>query len=207
MGLISKTFTFTVGATIIASEHNTNFDTVYNLVNGSIDNVNISGSAAIADTKLGQITTASKVSGAALTALANIPSAAGIIPIANIPANLQVATATRNIALASGTQAITVSGTSFTPRSAIILASVDTNVGTNMTSWGMDDGSRHVCVATSGTRNLIDSNFSIRAIVTGGTTEYRGLFNSFTSGGGSITWTRVGGTTVGTLQLYIGFLR
>ncbi len=39
---------------------------------------------AIADTKLEQITTAGKVSGAALTALASIPEEAGIIPIANM---------------------------------------------------------------------------------------------------------------------------
>lgn len=203
MSLISKQYTFTVGATIVASEHNSNFDTIYNDFNGNITNANISGSAAIEDTKLDQITTASKVAGDALTSLANIPSGAGIIPLANIPALLQAVSATRNVALAGGTTAIVMSGTSFTPRSAIILALTD-----NKMSIGMDDGSRHYCLLTNGTaRYLNDSSFSIRSVQTSGTTEYRGLFNAFNAGGGSITWTRVGGTTQGTMQLYIGFMR
>jgi len=52
MANITKTYTFSAGSTIIASEHNTNFDTIYNEFNGSISNVNISGSAAIAYSKL-----------------------------------------------------------------------------------------------------------------------------------------------------------
>ena len=50
--LITKSFTYSTGATIVASEHNTNADTVYNEINGNINNANISGSAAIANTKL-----------------------------------------------------------------------------------------------------------------------------------------------------------
>lgn len=204
MALISKPYTFTVGSVIVASEHNSNFDTVYNLVNGNIDNANISGSAAIVDSKLAQITTASKVSGAALTSLSSIPSAAGLIPLANLNAILQVASATRDISLAGGTQAIAMSGTSFTPNSAIILSAVNL---TNKISYGMDDGSRHQSISYDGSKHFADSDFSVRAITASGTTEYRGLFNSFNAGGGSITWTRVGGTTSGTLQLYVGFLR
>jgi len=93
MGVITKTYTFSTGATIVAAEHNSNFDTIYNAFNGSIDDANISATAAIADTKLDQITTAGKVSGTSLTLLGNIPSAAGIIPVAHIPtgtANNQV---------------------------------------------------------------------------------------------------------------------
>lgn len=52
---------------------------------GIIINADINASAAIADSKLAQITTASKVSGAALTSLASIPSGAGVIPSANVP--------------------------------------------------------------------------------------------------------------------------
>ena len=56
-------------------------------------NADVSASAAIVDTKLDTIATASKVSGAALTLLANIPSGAGVIPSANLPGggNLVVA--------------------------------------------------------------------------------------------------------------------
>ena len=52
MSSISKPFTFSAGATIIASEHNNNYDTIYNDYNGNITNVNIAGNAAIAESKL-----------------------------------------------------------------------------------------------------------------------------------------------------------
>ena len=84
MSTISKPHTFSAGATIIASEHNSNFDTIYNDYNGNVTNVNIASGAGITDTKLAQITTASKVSGSALTSLSSIPSGAGEIPGANI---------------------------------------------------------------------------------------------------------------------------
>ena len=51
---------------IVASEHNSNFDVLYNLVNGSIDNANIDAGAAIVDTKLAQLTTAGKVASSAV---------------------------------------------------------------------------------------------------------------------------------------------
>lgn len=50
-----------------------------------IANDKVSPAAAIVDTKLAQITTAGKVSGAALVLLPNIPAGAGIIPVANLP--------------------------------------------------------------------------------------------------------------------------
>lgn len=52
MALIVKPYTFTAGATIVASEHNSNFDTIINDYNGNITNANISASAAISATKL-----------------------------------------------------------------------------------------------------------------------------------------------------------
>ena len=67
MAAIGKPNTFSAGATILAAEHNENFDTIYNDYNGNITNVNIAANAAIADTKLAQITTASKVVFSALT--------------------------------------------------------------------------------------------------------------------------------------------
>jgi hypothetical protein len=66
MGQISKTYTFTAGGTVLASEFNTNYDTIYAEFNTKIDNSNIKSGAAIADTKLDTISTAGKVN---LTAL------------------------------------------------------------------------------------------------------------------------------------------
>lgn len=126
MSLISKQYTFTVGATIIASEHNANFDTIYNDYNGNITNANMSGSAAISysklnlndsvknsdisssaaivDSKLATISTAGKVTGDALTSLANIPSGAGNIPRVNSPSGSLVQTIYSTVrTLVSGT--------------------------------------------------------------------------------------------------------
>lgn len=83
MALISKDFTFSTGATIVAAQFNTNFDTLFNSINGNLNNANIIANANIADTKLAQITTPSKVDGTALTGLDGIPSAAGRIPKEN----------------------------------------------------------------------------------------------------------------------------
>ena len=66
MSIITKPNTFSAGATIIASEHNSNFDTIYAEFNGNITNSNIAAAAAIADSKLAQITTAQKVNTSAL---------------------------------------------------------------------------------------------------------------------------------------------
>lgn len=84
MAIINKPYTFSAGATIVAAEHNSNFDTIYNDYNGGISNANISSMANITDTKLAQLTTAGKVSGAAITLLTSVPSGAGVIPAANL---------------------------------------------------------------------------------------------------------------------------
>lgn len=74
-----------------------------------IVNAEISASAAIADSKLATISTAGKVSGAALTSLANIPAGAGVIPAANLPATGGVATELSfvNADLSSGVLTVT----------------------------------------------------------------------------------------------------
>ena len=55
-----------------------------------ITNAKISPTAAIADTKLAQITTAAKVHGTAITGLASLPAGAGVIPDANLPGKITV---------------------------------------------------------------------------------------------------------------------
>ncbi len=52
MALITKNFTFSTGNTIVASEINANYDTVYTEINGLLTNVNLAGNAAIDNTKL-----------------------------------------------------------------------------------------------------------------------------------------------------------
>lgn len=67
-----------------------------------VTNAKVSATAGIVDTKLAQITTASKVSGTALTGLANIPAGAGVIPVANIPDLAASKITTGQLAIARG---------------------------------------------------------------------------------------------------------
>lgn len=54
-----------------------------------ITNAKCSASMALVDTKLAQITTAAKVSGAAITLLTSVPAGAGVLPAANSPNKLK----------------------------------------------------------------------------------------------------------------------
>lgn len=51
-GIVTKANTFSAGTIIDPSQVNTNFDDMYNEFNGSIENINVSGTAAIAASKL-----------------------------------------------------------------------------------------------------------------------------------------------------------
>lgn len=84
MGAYTRTYSFTDGTTAYGSQVAFELDALGSSVN-NIVNAQISSGAAIADTKLAQITTAAKISGAAITLLTSLPSGAGEIPIANIP--------------------------------------------------------------------------------------------------------------------------
>lgn len=114
MSLISIPNTFTVGAVIVASQHNSNFSIIYSDYNGNITDANIASNAAISDSKLSQITTASKVSGAAVTLLTSLPAGAGIIPSANLPSTTGSTVQIVNTitgAFSSGTTAIPLDDT------------------------------------------------------------------------------------------------
>ena len=83
---------------------------VYALVDSAtisaVVNADVDTNAAIVDTKLATISTAGKVSGAALTLLTSIPSGAGVIPIANIPTKIVQVVNTQTGAVATGTTAV-----------------------------------------------------------------------------------------------------
>lgn len=100
-GAPSSTYTFEVGHTIQPSEVQQETTNIYRylstgvdtladncvttskILDGTIANADISGTAGIPDTKLATISTAGKVNGTALTGLASIPSGAGEIPDTN----------------------------------------------------------------------------------------------------------------------------
>ena len=52
MGTVTKDFTFSASTLIQSAQVNTNFDTLYTLVNGALDNANIAASAGIVTSKL-----------------------------------------------------------------------------------------------------------------------------------------------------------
>jgi hypothetical protein len=82
MATLSKGITYGATETLTNTKlHNlVDLGSVSNIVNADID-----AAANIADTKLAQITTLNKVSGAAVGFLASIPGSAGLMPVANLP--------------------------------------------------------------------------------------------------------------------------
>uniref|UniRef100_A0A6M3IUX4 Uncharacterized protein n=1 Tax=viral metagenome TaxID=1070528 RepID=A0A6M3IUX4_9ZZZZ len=98
----SRSFTYTSGSIIDPDDVTTNEDNIFNylargvdtladssvttskILDGTIVNGDLSGTLALPDSKIAQITTASKVSGTSLTGLASIPSGAGKVPAANL---------------------------------------------------------------------------------------------------------------------------
>src|ERR1039457_4638165 len=124
-----KPYIFTDNEVAEAPQVIANFDTIYNGVNGSLDASNLSPTANIADTQLATIITGGSVNGSALTSLSSIPSAAGVVPIANIPT-------IPNSSLSTITTAGKVDGTSITdlvgiPSGAGQLAIVNGGTGTS----------------------------------------------------------------------------
>lgn len=76
MALVSKPYTFSAGATIIAAEHNSNFDILYSDYNGNIQNVNIASNAGIVYSKLSLANSilSSDINSSTTFDVANIPT-------------------------------------------------------------------------------------------------------------------------------------
>jgi len=131
-------------------------------------------SAAIADTKLAQITTASKVSGAALTLLGSVPSGGGQLPIANGGTGQATATAALNALLPS-------QGTN----TGKALVTDNTN-----TSWGYPAS---LTIASAATGDLLYYNGTAWVRLAAGTSGY------YLKGAGASapTWTDLVNTTTG----------
>lgn len=107
---------------------------------------------------------------------------------------------TRDISLASGTQAVT--GVGFKPRGIMFLSG--TSAGTaNIGSWGIDDGTTHLCNiwfnASSANGFATSGAASIYANPVAGS-AYQGAVQSFDSDGFTINWAKTG-TPTGTLTV------
>jgi len=99
-----------------------------------ITNAKVHASAGIVDTKLAQITTASKVSGAAITLLTSVPSGAGALPLINGGTGVALTDpnadrlafwddSAGNLAFLTAGTGLTISGTTITPDAASASAS------------------------------------------------------------------------------------
>jgi hypothetical protein len=224
MSIIAKPYTYVKGTNIYASEANLNFDTIYNDYNGNISNANIvagagivysklsltgnivnadiSSGAAITDDKLSQITTASKVSGTAITGLASLPAGAGVIPSANVPATTvtnKIGYFTLDLSFVGGNSAYT--GIGFKPSYVNIISQVVTGA---IPVQGFDNGTSHYCDFAAGGTQGISSSYSI--IWFSGPGAWQGGYvTSLDNDGFTINWTKTGSPT-GTLKvIYTAF--
>lgn len=107
MAVISKPYTFAAGALVIASEHNSNFDTIFTDYNGNITNANISASAAIDYSKLTGV--AASGANSDITSLTGLTTPLGAAYGGTGVANNAAATLTR-----SGNHALTITTTNTT---------------------------------------------------------------------------------------------
>lgn len=116
MATITKPFTFSAGAIVVASEHNSNFDTMYSEFNGSIANANVSASAGIVESKLTFAATGHDHTGA--TAGKLIPIGTGLTIASQAQGDvLYASSATVWARLGAGTagQTLTTAGASANP--------------------------------------------------------------------------------------------
>lgn len=115
----------------------------------------------------------------------------------------KIISTTRDTSIASGNQTIT--GVGFTPKAAIILVNKNT---THETSVGFSDGSTHGAIHDYYNENSSygwGQSSSAVFIVQSLNVYYAGVFSSFNSDGGVITWTKYGSKT-GTVTFSILFL-
>lgn len=84
MALVPLAFTFSVGAVIIAAQHNANFQNLYNDYNGNIQDVNIASNAAIEYSKLSLSASILKTDLSSATQLFLVPSGGIILWSGNI---------------------------------------------------------------------------------------------------------------------------
>ena len=122
MSDVSRGLTFGATESVTAAKLHQLVDdaTVSAIVNADCD-----AAMGLVDTKLAQITTASKVHGTAITGLASVPSGAGVIPKANLTSVAQLGANSDITSLAGLTTALT---------------SAQGGTGSTLLSWVVFDG-------------------------------------------------------------------
>lgn len=174
------------------------------IADGVIQNSDISVSAGIVDTKLATISTAGKVSGAALTLLGSIPAGAGTIPAANLPGGGGTA-GTSSGPASSSTQTIThnLGKVPSTIRiQGIGVFTSGASAGYPSISNGIYNASGNSCVriagvsgASSSSQNPVETNaYAIYLDHPGASSSATGVIQNVTATTFDIVWTVVTGT-------------
>ena len=180
MATIVKPNTFSAGATIVAAEHNDNFDTIYDEFNGNIDNDNIKASAGIVDTKLATISTAGKINP---TAISNHVKADYFHWFSQSAGNL------------------TVTGTGFTAKGVTLLSFAN---GKQQFSIGFGDGTRYRCAyfSTAGNGTWNATSGSVSCLYFDASNVISASTTNFNSDGFVIAWGKTGTPPNNTITNY-----
>ena len=112
--------------------------------------------------------------------------------------NVAIGSFTRDVSLASGDQAVT--GVGFAPVALVFFAQIS---GNDSGSWGVDDGTTHICfyyeAGSTHDNDMASNDASIWAEPVNANT-YKGIVKSLDSDGFTITWTK-GASPTGTLTV------
>lgn len=142
MSLISKDYTFSAGQVIVASEHNSNFDTIYNDYNGNITNANLSNSAAVAYSKLNlsNSITNSDINSAAAIVYSKL-NLTGTIVNADVSASADIVdTKLAQITTASKVHGTSITGLASLPSGAGVIPVANLGTSPTATTFLRGDG-------------------------------------------------------------------
>lgn len=198
MSLITIPNTFSAGAVIVASQHNSNFSTIASDYNGNIDNTNIAPGASIAYSKLNLATSIvnADVSASAAIAYSKLNLATSIVN-----ADVGAAAAIVDTKLAQITTASKVSGTAITG-----LASLPAGAGVIPAANLPSPGSMTLITATALSGVTTSGNISITSgqtyfvtynLTFDSTADTPSLRFNADSGAGHYKYAIVGSTTTG----------
>ncbi len=172
---------------------------------GIID-AHIAAGAAIVDTKLATISTAGKVSGAALTLLTNIPAGAGIIPGANVPAKPTKSMLISRDLTATGWAVTTAHGLGATPTYVRAYAMLYYGATSKaITCIGTYDGSLQQCIFSgdaAAAATIGDNTIFLKIWGPVGVNTYQSAVISVDGTNITLTWTK-NGSPSGIAQIII----
>ena len=147
MATITKTYEFVDATTAEAAEVNTNFDTIYNEFNGSIDNANVKAAAAIAGSKLNLTSGTGAITATGAVAITGATAITGALSVSTTLTQTGAASLASTLAVSGkSTFAATVQTvTTYTPAAAGT-ATVDVSLG-NINAITMPEGNITIAIS------------------------------------------------------------